>query len=70
MSKGSKQRPTDITKFNANYDDVDWTSIKLNSEENPPQQADEMIDTPKLSDDQLDELMDVVKKWPGRENKD
>ena len=61
MSKGSKQRPTDTTKFNANYDDVDWTYIKLNSEENPPQQTDEMIDTPKLSNDQLDKLMNVVK---------
>lgn len=25
MSKGSKQRPTDLDQFNANYDKIKWT---------------------------------------------
>ena len=34
MSKGSKPRPVNKPKFDKNYNDIDWTKMKLDAEEN------------------------------------
>lgn len=53
MSKGSKQRPTDKQLFDANYEDIDWRRWSEHSDG---------ID-PKLTDDQINQLLEVVKEW-------
>jgi hypothetical protein len=44
MSKGSKQRPTNMLQFNENYSNIKWNK------------------EPKLTDKQIKELINVVKK--------
>ena len=49
MSKGSKQRPTDKRAFDQNYDNIDWRSWS----------KDDLV--PKLSKEEMEELLDVVR---------
>ena len=58
MSKGSKQRPTDKKRYDENYESINWNESKDESE---------------LTEDQMEELLDVVRdcplffRWPERE---